>query len=1073
MTVLFYCVRRNQERQEGLLLRGGEEKTRHRSVSLSLLRRRKERTGEERRGERSGRRLLAAGMYTKHRQKNGHSSPPGNARILFAVLLLSGLLESGDGELGAGEAGKDRGQRVKAFWLTQSTVQKDTGTPLQEQFPVRGEILVSAQDLELVLEVERNQELLGEDFTATHYEDGRPVTHRSNHTDHCFYHGHVRGHSSSWVALSTCAGVRGLIVLDSNETYYLEPEGREEILHHTFYHTNDLPIKGGTCGHGHQTGHENLFSSLLKPLHQRVKRNAWGTTKYMELYIVADNALYKKQNKDFEKTKRRIMEIANYVDKFYRALNIRVPLIGLEVWTERDQCIINEEPNATLWSFLQWRQKLKSRKKHDNAQLLTGVIFKGTTIGMAPLEGMCSLENSGGINVDHSELPIGAAATMAHEIGHNFGMSHDHEGCCVEATAEQGGCVMAAATGHPFPKVFSRCSKKDLDNYFQKGGGMCLFNMPNMKDLVGGKRCGNGFVEDGEECDCGEPESGQRLDFEVMEKRSYGLECTNDCCHASNCTLKEDAQCAHGVCCEGCKLKQAGTMCRGPAGTCDLPEYCTGGSPYCPSNVYLLDGSSCQYGNAYCYNGMCLTHEQQCLQLWGYGARPAHDACFQDVNAAGNAFGNCGKDVHGNYMKCEKSDAKCGKIQCHSAAKKPKGTNAVSIDTTIRTNGIEVKCRGTYVYSTQDGQGDLPDPGLVMTGTKCGEGKASVQRSPVSKCFFHRAGGLYSSLQWSWAEHSKKTNEKQKADESHAQIRVKVCNSNGNCHCNRDWAPPYCDKPGLGGSVDSGPVQHDSQVGLVVGLLFAFLVLLPAVLVAFYCIKIKTSYYHKWLSQREKNKANSRHETSIEKGKNGHLNPAFHLKVVGPSNKSTNLKLPHTSKEVLPLRPGLASNGTQPVNIVRPLRPAPSPHLRDVKVPRPPPPISKPLEAAKSSPTAPKLSPPKKPLPLNPTRNPVVASELHPKPSPKPPQRPLPVSPARGNQAKPSSGGLLVMMPPTAGPKPVGKVTAVPPLRALRCVLQEILLRIHHIQKLVQSMPNAITAVISFCNTVSALVWLA
>lgn len=78
------------------------------------------------------------------------------------------------------------------------------------------------------------------------------------------------------------------------------------------------------------------------------------------------------------------------------------------------------------------------------------------------------------------------------------------------------------------------------------------------------------------------------------------------------------------------------------------------------------------------------------------------------------------------------SDAKCGKIQCHSAAKKPKGTNAVSIDTAIKTNGIEVKCRGTYVYSTQDGQGDLPDPGLVMTGTKCGEGKVSLrERTPA------------------------------------------------------------------------------------------------------------------------------------------------------------------------------------------------------------------------------------------------------------------------------------------------------------------------------------------------------
>lgn len=88
------------------------------------------------------------------------------------------------------------------------------------------------------------------------------------------------------------------------------------------------------------------------------------------------------------------------------------------------------------------------------------------------------------------------------------------------------------------------------------------------------------------------------------------------------------------------------------------------------------------------------------------------------------------------------------------------------------------------------------------------------------------------------------------------------------------------------------------------------------------------------------------------------------------------LQLPHTSKEVLPLRPGPASNGTQPVNIVHPLRPAPSPHFRDVKVPRPPPPTSKSLEEAKCSPTAAKLSPPKKPLPLNPTRSPVVRTTV-------------------------------------------------------------------------------------------------
>ena len=38
-------------------------------------------------------------------------------------------------------------------------------------------------------------------------------------------------------------------------------------------------------------------------------------------------------------------------------------------------------------------------------------------------------------------------------------------------------------------------------------------------------------------------------------------ECTNNCCNANNCTLMEEAECAHGVCCKDCKVRHT-HLCR-------------------------------------------------------------------------------------------------------------------------------------------------------------------------------------------------------------------------------------------------------------------------------------------------------------------------------------------------------------------------------------------------------------------------------------------------------------------------------------------------------------------------------
>uniref|UniRef100_K7DND5 ADAM metallopeptidase domain 12 n=1 Tax=Pan troglodytes TaxID=9598 RepID=K7DND5_PANTR len=631
-------------------------------------------------------------------------------------------------------------------------------------------IRLQRESKELIINLERNEGLIASSFTETHYlQDGTDVSLARNYTGHCYYHGHVRGYSDSAVSLSTCSGLRGLIVFE-NESYVLEPM-KSATNRYKLFPVKKLKSVRGSCGSRHNTPNlaaKNVFPPPSQTGARRHKRETLKATKYVELVIVADNREFQRQGKDLEKVKQRLIEIANHVDKFYRSLNIRIVLVGVEVWNDMDKCSVSQDPFTSLHEFLDWRKmKLLPRKPHDNAQLVSGVYFQGTTIGMAPIMSMCTADQSGGIVMDHSDNPLGAAVTLAHELGHNFGMNHDtlDRGCSCQMAVEKGGCIMNASTGYPFPMVFSSCSRKDLETSLEKGMGMCLFNLPEVRESFGGQKCGNRFVEEGEECDCGEPE-----------------ECMNRCCNATTCTLKPDAVCAHGLCCEDCQLKPAGTACRDSSNSCDLPEFCTGASPHCPANVYLHDGHSCQDVDGYCYNGICQTHEQQCVTLWGPGAKPAPGICFERVNSAGDPYGNCGKVSKSSFAKCEMRDAKCGKIQCQGGASRPViGTNAVSIETNIPLQqGGRILCRGTHVYLGDD----MPDPGPVLAGTKCADGKICLNRQCQNISVF----GVHEC-----------------AMQCHGRG---VCNNRKNCHCEAHWAPPFCDKFGFGGSTDSGPIRQ-------------------------------------------------------------------------------------------------------------------------------------------------------------------------------------------------------------------------------------------------------------------------
>ncbi|XP_056300626.1 disintegrin and metalloproteinase domain-containing protein 12-like [Pseudoliparis swirei] len=650
---------------------------------------------------------------------------------------------------------------------------------------------------------------------------------------------------------------------------------------------------------------------------QRRRRDILSETKHIELVLVADHQEFLNYQRNNRTLVYRLLDVANQVDWFYRPLNVRVALTGLEIWTDRDKIRVEKSPTETLNHFLEWRtRELLPRLQHDNAQLVMGGSFDGTTVGMASQSSMCSRDRSGGVNVDHLVSVLGVASTVAHELGHNLGMSHDtaERRCSCQNERRLGGCIMEPSTGFLPGQLFSSCSAADLSASLLQGGGMCLFNVPQPDLLLGGPRCGNLYTETGEQCDCG-----------LLE------ECEDLCCNASTCQLVPGAQCSSdGICCHDCKLRAAGSVCRNSLGECDLPEFCTGSAPYCPPNVFLHNGQRCEADASFCYEGVCVSMQAQCQRLWGPNATRAPPVCFSSVNKQGNKYGNCGQLTNGSYTPCGDSDVHCGRVQCRGGSERPLlGTNAEILTTKVRLNHSDLVCRGTFFHLGDD----VLDPATVAPGTACGPGKACLNQ----KCQNASVFGVEDC-------HRKCT--------GHG-----VCNSNQNCHCEVGWAPPDCRYSGHGGSVDSGPARAGGSDPVRVALLVLFLFILPVLLLfltlsfprvrqKFFCLGTTEGRVHKSRTP----------VTEREDGRNGeqvrplryHLNPPTDIPLTPPPKEVHDRPAPPT-KPLPPdpaLKPPPQLLGSRPAP---PNKPLPLDPLTPGQAPAP----SKPVVAMK-----PRLLPP-------------------------------------------------------------------------------------------------------------------
>ncbi|XP_075238230.1 disintegrin and metalloproteinase domain-containing protein meltrin [Lycorma delicatula] len=676
-----------------------------------------------------------------------------------------------------------------------------------------------------LLDLRLNRELIPNNYFERHQKNGSHVTRRPRGKDFelCHYIGKLRGVKNSWAALSTCNGLSG-VVYNGESLHYIEKsksgdssnstssEGENEgnfdgmidgSVEHYIYSHEDLDTNlNRTCGYSGTAENHHITHFHADKL--RYKRsdgsddaqdirgpyNANKMSRYVELVLVVDNRDYKELGESLPKVYTHCKNIANIINALYMPLNIFIALVGVVVWSEMDEIALSENGDTTLTNFLHYRRaQLFKEYPNDNAQLLTRMQFENGVVGKALKGPICTFEFSGGVSMDHSPVIGLVATTVAHEMGHNFGMEHDSAGC--ECPEER--CIMAPSSSSMSPTHWSSCSMEYLAFAFEHGMDYCLRNKP--KGLFGSPVCGNGFVEAGEQCDCGLKEH-----------------CNNPCCNASTCMLYSNASCATGECCDlkTCRPRTAGSVCRTADHECDLPEYCTGQSEYCPKDVFKMDGEACDRGKAFCYQGSCRSHSDQCKLLWGPSGKSSDLQCYK-MNMKGSRYGNCGYNrLNQSYIKCENDNIQCGMLHCmHLNERLEFGMETVSIlSHSFLSSGDKniIPCRSVIVDL---GLNEV-DPGLAPDGAKCGPDMMCVNQ----KCM------NVSSL---------RANTKEGACPMGCSGNG-VCNSNGHCHCKPGFAPPICDYPGTGGSADSGPAADpNARQEVIVALYLVFLGIVPFV----------------------------------------------------------------------------------------------------------------------------------------------------------------------------------------------------------------------------------------------------
>uniref|UniRef100_A0A674GUB8 ADAM metallopeptidase with thrombospondin type 1 motif 12 n=1 Tax=Taeniopygia guttata TaxID=59729 RepID=A0A674GUB8_TAEGU len=323
------------------------------------------------------------------------------------------------------------------------------------------------------------------------------------------------GSGSGTAAISACSGLTGYFHLPHGD-YFIEPiknhPQKEGTPHpHIIYGANNLqnalrrrranPMeKEQACG-------LNVTHSFFKQ--QQLRRERWeqnhtaarkvsrrsvSKERWVETLVVADSKMVEYHGSDHVES--YILTIMNMVTGLFHDPSIgnaiHIVLVRLILFEEVEQGLkIVHHADKTLASFCKWQKSVNPKSDvnpthHDVAVLLTrkdicaGMNRPCETLGLSHLSGMCQPHRSCNINED-SGLPL--AFTVAHELGHSFGIQHDGKENDCEPAGKRPYIMSRQLQYDPTPLTWSQCSKEYITRFLDRGWGFCLDDIPQKEVL--------------------------------------------------------------------------------------------------------------------------------------------------------------------------------------------------------------------------------------------------------------------------------------------------------------------------------------------------------------------------------------------------------------------------------------------------------------------------------------------------------------------------------------------------------------------------------------------------------------